>query len=91
MTADDLTACLKALACPQRLQILAVMQTALNLGVTTSDLASELPLSQPTVSHHTAVLRDAGLITSRKHGTFSIHRAVPERLKEMGLAIGGLS
>jgi DNA-binding transcriptional ArsR family regulator len=36
--------------------------------VSVGDLASRLEVTQPTVSHHLAILRDAGLVNSREEG-----------------------
>jgi DNA-binding transcriptional ArsR family regulator len=38
-------------------------------------------LSQPTVSHHLKVLRDAGLITREKRGVWAYYRIVPAALE----------
>jgi ArsR family transcriptional regulator len=39
--------------------------------------------SQPTVSHHLKVLREAGLVTSDKRGSWMWYRAVPARLEQL--------
>jgi DNA-binding transcriptional ArsR family regulator len=36
--------------------------------ISVGDLASKLEVTQPTVSHHLAILRDAGLVSSREEG-----------------------
>jgi len=47
-------------------------------------------LSQPTVSHHLKVLREAGLIeVARKRGTWVHYRLVPEAVEELAFALGG--
>ncbi|WP_319058002.1 helix-turn-helix domain-containing protein [Streptomyces europaeiscabiei] len=42
-------------------------------GRTTSELAARVGLSPPTVSHHVAVLRESGLLTSRRIGGTVLH------------------
>ncbi len=36
--------------------------------ISVGDLAVKIEVSQPTVSHHLAILRDAGLVNSREEG-----------------------
>lgn len=58
----------KALAEPVRLHILQMLPSTdvCEEVYNVSELAEELGLAQPTVSHHLAVLRNAGLVKSRK-------------------------
>ena len=44
------------------------------------ELAGELPVSQPAVSQHLAVLRDAGLVTARREGRRRVYALRPEGL-----------
>ncbi len=44
------------------------------------DLTEPLDLTQPTISHHLKVLREAGLVTSERRGTWVHYRIVPEVL-----------
>lgn len=50
---------------------------ALALGATTSELARFLSVSPATVTHHTTVLRDAGLIISRRSHNTVLHTITP--------------
>jgi ArsR family transcriptional regulator, arsenate/arsenite/antimonite-responsive transcriptional repressor len=59
----------KALADPHRLTILATLAQALE-HVCVCDFTAGLPLNQPTVSHHLRLLREAGLITAERRGTW---------------------
>ena len=36
--------------------------------ISVGDMASKLDVTQPTVSHHLAILRDAGLVSLREEG-----------------------
>jgi ArsR family transcriptional regulator len=67
--ADDaatLAAHLRVIADPARLRILGLLR--INGPMRGADLGPLLGLAQPTVSHHLAILRDAGLISDRKAG-----------------------
>lgn len=48
-----------------------------------ADLARSLPVSQPAVSQHLKVLRDAELVRSDKRGTRSIYRLDPKGLERL--------
>jgi len=78
----------KALSDPARVAI--VNQLAGRGEVCTCNLTGFLGLSQPTVTHHLRVLREAGLIeVARKRGTFSFYRLVPEAMEQLAFALGG--
>ena len=69
-----------ALSDPNRLLILyALNEKALNV----TDLSVELGVSQPTMSRHLKVLREAGLLLSEKRGTWVWYRVNHERLNEL--------
>ena len=64
--AADLARAFAALADPVRLQLLSIVAEA---GETCGcDLLEPLGKSQPTISHHTKVLSEAGLIRGEKRG-----------------------
>jgi ArsR family transcriptional regulator len=42
------------------------------------DLVEPLDRSQPTISHHLKVLREAGLVESRKEGTWVWYSVTPD-------------
>ncbi|OLT36924.1 hypothetical protein BJF79_30295 [Actinomadura sp. CNU-125] len=50
----------------------AALET-LDRAMTTTQLADALALSLPTISRHTAILREAGLITTRRQGQAVLH------------------
>ena len=87
-SAEALADRFKALSDPARVAI--VNQLAGRGEVCTCNLTGFLGLSQPTVSHHLRVLREAGLIEiSGKRGTFTFYRLVPEAMQQLAFAIGG--
>lgn len=55
----------KALADPTRREILQMLR---HVEMTAGELAESFDMTKPTMSHHFAVLREAGLITSRREG-----------------------
>lgn len=63
----------KALADPHRLKILEQLADA-DDHVCVCDFTDCLPLNQPTVSHHLRILREAGLVTSERRGTWVYYR-----------------
>jgi DNA-binding transcriptional ArsR family regulator len=51
---------------------LAVLHATSN-GATTGEIARRVGMSPATISHHTTILRDAGLVLSRREGNLVIH------------------
>lgn len=87
-TARSLAARFKALSDPSRVSI--VNRLAGAEAVCVCDFIGTLGLSQPTVSHHLKVLREAGLVeVARKHGTWVYYRLVPEAVSELAFALDG--
>ncbi len=69
----------KALGDPHRLKILATLAAAAE-EVCVCDFTDALPLNQPTVSHHLRVLREAGLVTCERRGTWVYYRLAADAL-----------
>lgn len=84
--ADDLAAAFKVLADPARLRLLSMI--ASSDEACACDLVEPIGRSQPTVSHHLAVLTDAGLLHREKRGKWAYYRVVPERLAVLRDALG---
>jgi ArsR family transcriptional regulator, arsenate/arsenite/antimonite-responsive transcriptional repressor len=76
--ANELAKVFAALGDPIRLRLLSLVAAAGE--VCSCDLEEPLGKSQPTISHHTKALADAGLITGEKRGRWMIWQVVPERL-----------
>jgi DNA-binding transcriptional ArsR family regulator len=47
------------------------------------EIAAGLPVSRPAVSQHLRVLKEAGLVTERQHGTRRLYRVEPDGLAEV--------
>ena len=74
------------LADPTRLRLLSLISTA-GEAWAACDLVEPLGVSQPTVSHHLKVLREAGLVASEKRGRWVFYRPVPDRLGILSRAL----
>src|SRR5947208_3425002 len=70
---------LKALADPTRLEIVAILRRATE-PICVCDLTATFELSQPTLSHHLARLKEAGLIELRRGGVWSYY-TLPAQLE----------
>lgn len=75
------------LADPTRLRLLSLIAAA-GEACAACDLVEPLGVSQPTVSHHLKVLREAGLVESEKRGRWVYYRPIPERLAVLSRALG---
>ena len=84
---------LSALADPTRLEILR--ELAASPEVCACDFTSCCDVSQPTVSHHLKVLRDAGAVVSERRGNWVFYRISPNLIPRLSgiaqmLVPGGL-
>lgn len=90
MEADELTAAFRALGDPVRLRIMQFLIDqrgvccAMPGRVCACDIVAALGLSQPTVSHHMAILMQAGLVTGRKAGKWMHYSIDPHRCRTAG-------
>ena len=85
--ADDMAATFAALGDPVRLRIVSMLAAAPGGTACGCDLEAPLGLSQPTVSHHLKVLREAGLVEGDRQGRWVHYRVVPERLESLRSAL----
>lgn len=83
----DLSSRFKALSDPTRL---AIVNRLAGRGDTCVCEFDSLGLSQPTISHHLRILREAGLVeVAHKRGTMVFYRLVPEAVEALAFALGG--
>jgi ArsR family transcriptional regulator, arsenate/arsenite/antimonite-responsive transcriptional repressor len=75
-----LAAAFRALGDPVRLRLLGILMTAPGGEVCACDLALPLDRSQPTVSHHLKVLREAGLVSATRRGTNIVYTVRTDQL-----------
>src|SRR5436190_14117134 len=83
---DQLAAQFKALADPTRVAIVNQLSAADEVCV--CNLTAAFDLSQPTISHHLKVLREAGLVESTRRGTWAYYRLVPKPPKPLRGPLG---
>jgi ArsR family transcriptional regulator len=83
--AFELAKAFAALADPVRLRLFSMIASA---GTCFScDLIEPIGKSQPTISHHTRVLSEAGLVTGEKVGRWVNWSVVPDRLDQLRAAL----
>jgi DNA-binding transcriptional ArsR family regulator len=70
-------AALKAIAAPRRRQILSLVRDG---ELSAGEIAAHFDVTQPAVSQHLTVLKEAGLVRERRNGTRRLYRARPEGL-----------
>jgi ArsR family transcriptional regulator len=80
--AESLATIFKALGDPTRVAILHRLAAA-DAAVCVCDLTGAFALSQPTISHHLRVLREAGLVEAERRGTWAYYRVVPEAMSSL--------
>lgn len=71
---------LKALADETRLHILAMLRDG---EMCVCEIIEALPLSQPAISHHLKILRQAGLVTDRRQGKWIYYDLDPQGLERI--------
>jgi ArsR family transcriptional regulator, arsenate/arsenite/antimonite-responsive transcriptional repressor len=85
--AERLAAIGKALGDPIRIQLLDVLRRHAG-KVCVGELVPLFAVSQPTVSHHLRVLRDAGLVGYEKQGLWAYYYVVPGALDALAGWLG---
>jgi ArsR family transcriptional regulator len=80
--AERMAVIAKALGDPVRLQLVDVLRKHAG-KVCVCELVPLFDLSQPTVSHHLKVLREAGIVGSERRGLWAYYYVIPETLKEL--------
>ena len=86
--AAQLAAGFAALSDPVRLHLLSLITNAGPDGACVCDLVAPVGRSQPTVSHHLKVLREAGLVTSDKRGTWAWYKADTSAISRLQKSLG---
>ena len=81
--ATELSRVFKALADPVRLRLLSLIGAHGDREACVCELVDAFELSQPTISHHLKVLREAGLITSERRGTWIYYQVRPGSLERI--------
>ena len=79
----------KAISDAYRLRMLATLARAAH-EVCVCDFTDALPLNQPAVSHHLRILREAGLITCERRGTWVYYQLAPDASDRIHAAIASV-
>ena len=93
LTEKQLVEALKAIADPTRLKILGVLKQrgccsiGKGTGLCACDIEEQVKLSQPTISHHMAILKKARLVHAEKIGLWMWYRRNEKSLKELAQAM----
>jgi len=84
---------LQAIADPTRRRILKALKERggcsldKEVGLCASDIEQRIHLSQPTISHHMAILTKAGLVDGKKLGQWVWYQRNEKAIKELGEAL----
>lgn len=95
LTNKQLVTALKAVADPTRLKVLRLLKQkgrcsiGKPVGMCACDVEEHVKLSQPTISHHMAILKKAGLVRAEKNGLWTWYRRNEKSLKELAQAVSG--
>jgi ArsR family transcriptional regulator, arsenate/arsenite/antimonite-responsive transcriptional repressor len=86
--AEELATVFKAIANPVRLQMLDILSRQ-DGQVCVCDIEGYFDLSQPTISHHLRVMRQAGLLDTEQRGTWVYYFVRPEKMEMLRGVLGG--
>ena len=85
--AAEIASTLKALADPVRLRLFSLIASHAGGEACVCDISGDLDVSQPTISHHLKVLRDAGLLTSQRRASWVYYAVVPEAMANLSAVL----
>ncbi|MHA6785944.1 ArsR/SmtB family transcription factor [Pseudonocardia saturnea] len=85
--AVELAKVFKALGDPVRLRLASLIASHDGGEACVCDLTDAFELSGPTISHHLKVLREAGLITGERRGTWVYYRIQPDALRRLSAVL----
>lgn len=85
--AGDLAKMFKALGDPVRLRLLSLVASHAGGEACVCDISDSFDLSQPTISHHLKVLRQAGLLDCERRGTWVYYWVIPAALQQLSAVL----
>ncbi|MFC7448926.1 ArsR/SmtB family transcription factor [Rhodococcus daqingensis] len=85
--AGDLARMFKALGDPVRLRLLSLVASHAGGEACVCDISESFDLSQPTISHHLKVLREAGLLDCERRGTWVYYWVIPSALQQLSAVL----
>src|SRR5690349_11127260 len=86
--AETAAVLLKAVADPVRLRLMSIIAASDETCV--CELSGEFDVTQPTISHHLRVLREAGWVDSERRGTWVYYRPRPDAIEAVAGLFGRL-
>ena len=88
--AVDIAAKLKALADPVRLRLFSLVASHSGGEACVCDISADIDVTQPTVSHHLRVLKEAGLLTSERRASWVYYSVVPQALARLSSVLSAV-
>lgn len=82
-TAGSLAGMFKALSDPVRLRVLSAVAARADHEACVCDLSEGIDVTQPTISHHLKVLREAGVLSSERRASWVYYRVEPAVLRQI--------
>ncbi|GAB2628952.1 metalloregulator ArsR/SmtB family transcription factor [Prescottella soli] len=89
--ADNLARMFKAIGDPVRLRMLSLIASHEGGESCVCDISPAFDLSQPTISHHLKVLREAGLLDCERRGTWVYYQVIPSALAQLSAVLSSES
>jgi ArsR family transcriptional regulator len=87
---DDAVVLFKALGDPTRYEILRLISSQPQ-EICVCDITNRFDVSQPTISHHLKILREAGLITVARRGVWAYYAVDPRGVERLQSAVGTMA
>jgi ArsR family transcriptional regulator len=85
--ARELAGVFKALGDPVRLRLFSLIASHTNGEACVCELTGEFDVSQPTISHHLKVLREAGLLSSERRASWVYYRVEPAAMRALAAVL----
>jgi ArsR family transcriptional regulator len=85
--ADELAPLFKAVADPMRLRLLSLIACHDGGESCVCDLTAVFDVTAPTISYHLKILREAGLISAERRGTWVYYRINPQVMARMSAVL----
>jgi len=85
--AEEMAALFKAVADPARLRLLSLIACHPGGESCVCDLTPAFDMTAPSVSYHLKILREAGLISSERRGTWVYYRVMPQVMARMSAVL----
>lgn len=86
-TAEEMAALFKAVADPLRLRLLSLIACHPAGESCVCDLTPQFDVTAPSISYHLKILREAGLISSERRGTWVYYRVMPQAMARMSAVL----